>query len=69
MDGVLFNKAKPPKDWDEAMSQTTNTFMKGLNDNLDFATKFVTEKGGKAKETIQSGEAMNKLKESGVSAS
>lgn len=68
MDGIVFTKKKPPKDWDEAIQQTQTTLLNGLSDNFTFATKVLSEKTQNIKETVESGQAINKLKESGIQA-
>ena len=68
MDGVVFTKAKPPKDWDEALQQTQTTLIKGLNENFSFASKVITEKSAGLKETVQSGQVFNNMKSSAMNA-
>jgi len=68
MDGVVFTKAKPPKDWDEALQQTQTTLIKGFNENFSFASKVVTEKSAGIKDSVQSGQVLNNMKSSAMSA-
>ena len=65
MDGVVFTKAKPPKDWDEAIQQTQTTLIKGFNENFNYAQRVLTEKSSGLKDSVSKGEALSKLKESG----
>ena len=64
MDGVVYMKQKPPKDWDEAFQQTQTTLVKGWNENFGVATKVISEKSSSIKESVQSGQAFNNVKES-----
>lgn len=68
MDGVVYTKPKPPKDWDEALQQTQTTLIKGFNENFSYASKVITEKSANIKESVQKGQAFNKMKETGINA-
>lgn len=52
MDGVIYTKAKPPKDWDEAFQQTQTTLIKGFNENMTYASKVINEKSANLKEKV-----------------
>lgn len=67
MDGVVFTKKKPPKDWDEAFQQTQTTLIKGFNENFGIASKVIGEKSSNLKETVQSGQVFNTVKNSTMS--
>lgn len=65
MDGIVFTKAKPSKDWDDALQQAKSK----ANENLMYASTVLSEKSKNIKETVQSGQAFNKMKESSINAS
>lgn len=59
MDNVVYTKAKPPKDWDEAIQQTQTTLIKGFNENFTYATKVIGEKSANIKDSVQKGQVYN----------